>query len=96
MIGQFIEVIGAPVLIVGGVAALGWGWVPGWFRGSVHRPTAFGWGQLTMAAGAIASLSGDFLTNTPHLFLAAKVSAAVAVLFGAWLLDVADWKPRHR
>ncbi|MFJ8023206.1 hypothetical protein [Streptomyces sp. NPDC096311] len=96
MIGQFIEVVGAPVLIVGGVATLGWGWVPGWFRGSVHRPVAFGWGQLTMAAGAIANLGGDLLTNAPHLCLAVRASAAVVVLFGCWLLDVADWKPRRR
>jgi hypothetical protein len=36
------------------------------------------------------------LTNTPHLGLAVKVFGVVVMLFGFWLVSVADWEPQHR
>jgi hypothetical protein len=38
---QFIEVVGSPVLLVGGVATFGWGWVPTWLRSIIRRPVLF-------------------------------------------------------
>lgn len=38
MFWQCIEVVGAPVLIVGGVATLGGGWLPAWFAKLVEPP----------------------------------------------------------
>jgi hypothetical protein len=96
MISQFAEVIGSIALLVGGVATLVRGWVPAWFRSSVRRPVLFGWAQLILAVALIAYLGGDLLTNTPHLGLAVKASAVVVELFGFWLVDLADRKPRHR
>ncbi|MFJ1605658.1 hypothetical protein ACIOHS_20135 [Streptomyces sp. NPDC088253] len=95
MSAPFIEVACSPVLLVGGVATLGWGWLPAWFRNSVRRPVVFGWAQLTLAAALIIVLVSDFLTNTPPLCLAVRVFGVVVMLFGSWLLSVADWEPRR-
>ncbi|WP_393098998.1 hypothetical protein [Streptomyces sp. LN325] len=88
--------VGAPVLIVGGVATLGGGWLPAWYRNSVRRPVMFGWAQLTMAAGLIIFLIGAPSTNTLHLDLAVKAFGAVVWVFGLTLIDLADREPRRR
>ncbi|WP_316771586.1 hypothetical protein [Streptomyces sasae] len=95
MIMRFIEVVGSPVLLVGGVATLGWGWLPTWERSSVRRPVAFGWAQLTLSAALITCLISDSLTSAPHLGLAVKMVGIVVMLFGFWLFDVAERKPQH-
>ncbi|MFF2127177.1 hypothetical protein ACFVW1_17580 [Streptomyces olivochromogenes] len=96
MMWQCIEVVGSPVLLVGGVATLGWGWVPTWYRSCVRRPVVFGWAQLTVAAALVIILVSESLTSTPHLGLAVKAFGTVVMLFGFWLLGVADWEPRRR
>ncbi|MFE4700777.1 hypothetical protein ACFRIC_27320 [Streptomyces sp. NPDC056738] len=96
MFWQCIEMVGASVLIVGGVATLGGGWLPSWVRDSVRRPVMFGWAQLTMAVGLIGYLVSDSLTGTSHLGLAVKASGCAVWLLGLTLLDLADRESRRR
>ncbi|MFF8531686.1 hypothetical protein ACN6K9_000772 [Streptomyces sp. SAS_267] len=96
MFWQCIEVVGASVLIVGGVATLGGGWLPARYRSSVRRPVMFGWAQLTMAAGLIIYLVSNSLTNTSHLDLAVKACGVAAWGSGLTLIDLADREPRRR
>ncbi|MFB7333584.1 hypothetical protein ACFC00_18285 [Streptomyces adustus] len=95
MISRFIEVVGSPVLFVGGVATLGWGWLPTWERSSIRRPAVFGWAQLTLSAALVTYLVGDSLTSAPLRGLAVKAVALVVLLFGSWLYTVADREPRR-
>ena len=95
MFWQCVEVVAATVLLVGGIATLGGGWLPTWYRSSVRRPVTFGWAQLTVAAGLVIQLVGDSVSSTPHRGSAVKVCGVVVMLFGFWLSDVADWEPRQ-
>lgn len=56
----------------------------------------FGWAQLTVTAALVVILVSEALTSTPHLGLAVKAFGTVVMLFGFWLLGVADWEPRRR
>ncbi|MEU7422438.1 hypothetical protein [Streptomyces sp. NPDC040750] len=96
MIMRFTELVGSPVLLVGGIATLGWGWLPTWERSRVLRPVAFGWAQLTLAVALVTCLVSDSLAGAPHLGLALKVVGSVVMLFGFWLAGVAQWEPRRR
>ncbi|WP_328452942.1 hypothetical protein OG780_28700 [Streptomyces sp. NBC_00386] len=93
---QCIEVVGAPVLIVGGVATLGGGWLPALYRSSVRRPVMFGWAQLTAGAGLAIYLVGAPSTNTPHLDLAVKTFGTAVWVFGLALAGLAEREPRRR
>ncbi|MGW1761902.1 hypothetical protein [Streptomyces mirabilis] len=49
-----------------------------------------------MTAALVVILVSEALTSTPHLGLAVKAFGTVVMLFGFWLLGVADWEPRRR
>ncbi|MEU0437665.1 hypothetical protein [Streptomyces sp. NPDC006290] len=93
MFMECVIVVIASVLIVGGVATLGGGWLPAWYRNDVRRPVMFGWAQLTVASAGIIILFSHYKTNTPRLGV--EGIGFVVLMFGGWLAGLSE-KPQRR
>ncbi|MGW4032773.1 hypothetical protein ACWEFL_26310 [Streptomyces sp. NPDC004838] len=94
--------IGVPIgliallLVVAGVAALRWSWLPSWQRRHVVRPQLFGWAQLTIAAALVLQLAGGLLIEQTGARSAVTTFGAVVALFGLSLMVPAQRQPRRR
>ncbi|MEY2245290.1 hypothetical protein AB8A21_20620 [Streptomyces sp. BF23-18] len=93
MFMECVIVVMASVLIVGGVATLGGGWLPAWYRSDVCRPVMFGWAQLTIASACIINLLSHYRTNTPRLGVGGI--GFVVMMLGGLLAGLSE-KPRRR